>query len=925
MDLQDLQKKYGTDGEITDWTAVSNDDLYDYLNSNREGLQALAEKGILRDQIWAKEVARRSEQDLEWLAGYFLHETNPEVVAQDLEIHQNLIRRENHEPFFDFFVKKDKSRSIAEQSQIKSRLILYPRGSMKSTVGRADIVQWILNFPSIRILILTAAKDLAVGSLDEVKGHFTIRQRTPSLMNLFFPEFCVEEKNLGNQFEFTCPVWAAKEVRRPEPTIMASSIESTLSGFHFELLVGDDMVSNLNSENEDQCMKVGKNYRINKKMLRKWGYAIKIGTRYNDCLVAGTPILMADWSQKPIEDITEGDSLVGWSFKTNRNGKGHKRFLTPSKVLATGKHDSRPVFKYTFESGRSVVATETHKWWGGKGSVNANKDEGYNILSFSYGKLASVRRLLIPKDRNNSWEASWLSGIYDGEGSFGGNPGYPSGVISIAQTKHNPNVLNKIREVLSNLGFEFHENWSEPSKGKYGQEHWKDKCQFTILGGWPERYRFLREVSPIRSTKISESLFGQLFTKEDKLVSIEPCGEQSVYFFQTETGNYIADGCCSKNSDIYGAEISSNVGSLKTTSGLGWELTENPANKSLILVGRAMQVKPEVREALVKKGIPPVDFYKEAGEEGCIFVMPKVLDYSSLMVMYNEDRQGKMEDGSFEGQMNQNPLPEQEAVFDLPLLLRSTVPFTEMPHRGPISHTWDFAFSKKKYRDFTVGTSVIWDEKGVGYTNDLIRDRFITPLAQAKAIVEFARKHHPYVIGIEDAGGSNLLGPTIEAEALKTNDPYVIQVCTKIDWIKPDTQNDAKRIRMAALQPLMEYGLFKFAYHIPFRQIVYDEFIRCQGTRQTKNDIPDALSYQPRYAPRMSMKVIEQGIPSWTGWTKERAAYNLIFEENCDPWGRPGQGGVFTHVFDEPKISEDILSQTYAPGLDNILGGGLIG
>jgi len=75
----------------------------------------------------------------------------------------------------------------------------------------------------------------------------------------------------------------------------------------------------------------------------------------------------------------------------------------------------------------------------------------------------------------------------------------------------------------------------------------------------------------------------------------------------------------------------------------------------------------------------------------------------------------------------------------------------------------------------------------------------------------------------------------------------------------------------------------------------------------------------------MSMKVIEQGIPSWTGWTKERAAYNLIFEENCDPWGRPGQGGVFTHVFDEPKISEDILSQTYAPGLDNILGGGLIG
>ena len=381
------------------------------------------------------------------------------------------------------------------------------------------------------------------------------------------------------------------------------------------------------------------------------------------------------------------------------------------------------------------------------------------------------------------------------------------------------------------------------------------------------------------------------------------------------------------DADIYGAQISNNVGATITASGPGWELTENPGNKSAILIGRAIQVKPEVRDILVKKGVPPVLHYQEAGPEGCVLVMPKIWDYASLMVAYNEDRQGKWEDGSFEGQMNQNSLPEQDAVFDMPLLLRSTVPYTDMPFRGPISHTWDFAFSSQKNRDFTVGSSVIWGANGTAFVNDLVRDRFPTPVSRAKAIVDFAKKHHPFVIGIEDAAGSRLIGPTIEAEARKTGDPHVIQVCSNIDWIKPDTQKDAKKIRMSALQPLMEYGLFKFANYIPYRQIAYDEFLRCTGSKSTKNDIPDTLSYQPRYQPRLQMKVLEQGVPSWIGWNREQAAWNIIFEENCDPWGRVGAGGVFTQEFrpEEPRFNEDIMSQAYAPGLDPILGGGLIG
>lgn len=656
MTLADLQKKYAKGDEIDDWTEVSHDDLYAYLDSNREGLVALQEKGILREQDWAREVIRRCEQDLLWLAGWFTHETNPETAGSPIS--DNMIRFENHAPFVDFFVKKDKTKPISEQDEIKNRLLLWPRGGMKSTWGIADIVQWILNFPQIRILILTAADDLAVMILDEVKGHFLTKVYEPSLMNIFFPEFCLEEKDLGNQYEFTCPVWAARQIKRREPTIMASSVASTLSGPHFEVLHCDDVVSNRNSETEEICLKIAKNFRITKKTLRPWGYCTKIGTRYHD-------------------------------------------------------------------------------------------------------------------------------------------------------------------------------------------------------------------------------------------------------------------------SDLYGIEIENNHGNLEVTEGPGWELTRSTTTSSLILVGRAIQIKPEVKASLSEKNVPPRLHYEEAGEDGCILVAPKILSYARLVTMYNEDQAGDTEmDGTFEGQMNQNPTPEADSVFDEGLLYRCTLPFTDMPYRGLISHTWDFAFSQKKYRDFSAGCSVIWNERGQGFVNDLVRDRFAKPTDLAKAVVDMAKKHHPFVIGIEEAGASRFLESAIQAEALKTGDPFVIQVCNRIDWIPVNHQKEAKKARMAALQPLMADKLLFFAAYLPHLKVLYEEFLRCLVNTKRHNDIPDVISFQPRYAPRIVKQIAEQGIPTWS---REQAAWNLIYEENTDPFGQPNGGGVISATLNEPKISEDMAAQSYAPGLDAVLGGGLVG
>lgn len=652
----DLMAQYGTPDRVPD------DTFYAYINQEkfRAELSNKLSLGLEKylevmpgSEIWV-EGRRRARQNLFFLARYFCWETNPESVGRTFA--ENKICEAVHRRVCDMYVKKDWTRSIAEQDTIsKERMILYPRGSFKSTIDVLDTVQWILNFPEIRILFLTAADDLAVGFVDETKGHFVERLAEPSLLNLFFPEFCLSEKDMAKEtaFEFTCPIWRRKQIRRKEATVTASSIASTLSGPHFEVVKPDDAVSNRNSESEEQCVKITK--RINtsiRKMLRPFGYFEANGTRYAD-------------------------------------------------------------------------------------------------------------------------------------------------------------------------------------------------------------------------------------------------------------------------EDYYGDVLEKNVGELIKTSGPCWEIVENQRTGLKILIGRAIVIKAEVAAQLEKEGKPIT--YKEAGEEGCDLLFPDVLTYSFLMQEYARD------EVSFEGQYNNNPRPATNTPFTHALLLKATVTFEEMPFRGPTSQTWDFAFSQKKGRDYSTGSCAIWNEKGTAFINDLVRGRF-NHNDLAKAVVEFARKWHPFVIGIEDAAGSKFLEHAILAEAQKTNDPQVIAVCSRIDWVTPDNQKDAKKMRMAALHPWLVNDRLKFASHLQHLNPLYSEFERCL-TSHHHDDIPDVISRQTKYAPSMQQLIEKSDIQTWS---VADAGFNLLYgpwlsesDMPADAFGRLGMGNP--PPIDPQPVETGPMAETPAPGFDPILGSGMFG
>lgn len=623
-----------------DDSKIPDEILYHFINHPEKRRCPLSEESTTR-----AEVRRRAKSDLFFLSRYILWETNPEGVGKPIS--HNLITKESHGLLCDFFVKKNDSLTIAEQDTRKDRLLLWPRGGFKSSLDVCDVVQWILNFPDIRILFLTAADDLAIGFVSATRSHFLVRLQDPSLMNIYFPEYCVTSKELGNAFEFTCPLWSAKKIDRIEPTVTASSIVSTLSGFHYEVIKADDTVSNKNSENEDQCTRVINNFAINRKMLRPFGYCDMIGTRYHD-------------------------------------------------------------------------------------------------------------------------------------------------------------------------------------------------------------------------------------------------------------------------TDMYGTILEKNVGEIKKESfGPCIEVIDNLTSGLRAIIGRAIVIKPEVAERLQREGKKIV--YTEAKEEGCDILLPNILSYQYLMIEFNKD------EISFEGQYNQNPTPSSVTVFDRPLLVANTVSFQEMPFRGPVSQTWDFAFSDKKKRDYTTGSSVIWNDKGQFFVHDLIRARY-KPYDLAKAVVDFAVKWRPYVIGIEEAGGSKMLEPTIKSEALKTGDAYIINLCSHIDWYTPDLQKDAKRMRMASLHPWLVDGNMKFANFLPILEIIYAEFERCL-TSHRHDDIPDVLSQQIRYAPRMAQLIDSKDLQTYS---QLDAAWNMLFEEGCDAFGRPGFGVVYPRL-EEVQQEEEIKAESPEGYSDNILGSGIFG
>lgn len=193
----------------------------------------------------------------------------------------------------------------------RERLVLIPRGHLKSTICTvAHTIQWIINFPDVRILLSSGTGGQVEGFLRAIKTHF----QTNGMFRYLFPEFCPPAnkiKDFGNASMFTVP---NRTLIRPEPTVAVTSVGSVVAGAHYDIIKHDDLVDKENVRTPEQIENVKIHYGFLDPLIQRVtrpkdlppdepyalrGWTDVIGTRYDYSEIYG---LLLDAETKRIEE-----------------------------------------------------------------------------------------------------------------------------------------------------------------------------------------------------------------------------------------------------------------------------------------------------------------------------------------------------------------------------------------------------------------------------------------------------------------------------------------------------------------------------------------------------------------------------------------------------------------------------------------------
>lgn len=164
-----------------------------------------------------------------------------------------------------------------ETEDNRRRLILAPRGHLKSTVCSVLYVMWrIYRNPDIRILVASNLKRLSRAFIRELRQYFedkwlqdNVWSQRPHVAGQLVPALSAADRRKRNSLrnnegddtatEDTKFIWSmeALQMNRPtlmkEPTVQALSVGTTVTGDHYDLLILDDIVDFDNSNTEEKA------------------------------------------------------------------------------------------------------------------------------------------------------------------------------------------------------------------------------------------------------------------------------------------------------------------------------------------------------------------------------------------------------------------------------------------------------------------------------------------------------------------------------------------------------------------------------------------------------------------------------------------------------------------------------------------------
>lgn len=279
------------------------------------------------------------------------------------------------------------------------------------------------------------------------------------------------------------------------------------------------------------------------------------------CLAHGQRVLRDDLRWVPVQDIKVGDRLVSFDeFPTALPGKTHQRRRWQLGEVTHSTPQPAEVVSVELSNGEHVVCTLNHPWlcerWPNSTSTGTKWVEASDLV----GEV--VLRQMPTWDDPYSYEAGWLAGMYDGEGTFAHGE-RTSLKLSIIQ---NPGpVLDLVKERLDVEKF----NWT-------GYER-DDGCEILYInGGVTGAMEALGRIRPVRLLDrwtTTGSLWGRCVVQgaeRIRVLSVTPLGKRMIQGVTTTTGTYIGEGYLHHNT--YNNGVNDHFGPKDTSTRLTYRV-----------------------------------------------------------------------------------------------------------------------------------------------------------------------------------------------------------------------------------------------------------------------------------------------------------------------------------------------------------------
>jgi len=173
------------------------------------------------------------------------------------------------------YTQKEMRMWLDSISPVKDYLLMASRNSMKSSF----VLVWLLTLhlccPDARALLVSETQKLSSGFIRSYRNYWEVQPRSETMLQKLFPEYCIRVGE-GSEMYMRSPM---SRLNLIQPSASKSSAETAETGGRAEVIIEDDIISNLTVGTEEQIQKSINIHSLLQKLREVLGsFTVVVGT-----------------------------------------------------------------------------------------------------------------------------------------------------------------------------------------------------------------------------------------------------------------------------------------------------------------------------------------------------------------------------------------------------------------------------------------------------------------------------------------------------------------------------------------------------------------------------------------------------------------------------------------------------------------------